>query len=410
MDDNNFESQYKGFKVLRLLPNTVDQLQYLSDISTDLSLVIPNKKIDFWTQPKDVNSSVDVMVSPDIYIDIFEQEKRTNDDQLMGYRTKSWAQNSSSFFEAYHSITEIYQFLEDLHSIDTELSSIETIGTTTENRPMKLFKIGTKSKDNSQKPIIWIDAGIHAREWIAPSTALYIAHKLITSSDSDVKHMLDVYDYYIMPSANPDGYEYSRLSDRMWRKTRSHNPSFWGLFCRGVDPNRNYGYHWGSAGSSSYPCSETYHGKAPFSEPETKAISDYILTKKDNIKMYIAMHSYSQFILTPWGWTSELPKQYNDMVSMGQKAAQTLQQRYGTHYKVGSSTRILYAASGGADDWAHGTANIKYSYTFELRDTGVYGFILPVRYIIPTGEETFDAIKTMSYEIKDEYKLKAINT
>ncbi|CAG2167896.1 unnamed protein product [Oppiella nova] len=195
----------------------------------------------------------------------------------------------------------------------------------------------------------------------------------------------------------------------MWRKTRSHNPSFWGLFCRGVDPNRNYGFHWGSAGSSSYPCSETYHGKAPFSEPETKAISDYILTKKDNIKMYIAMHSYSQFILTPWGWTQDLPKQYNDMLSMGQKGAQALQQKFGTHYKVGSSTRILYAAAGGADDWAHGVAGVKYSYTFELRDTGVYGFVLPVRFIVPTGEETFDGIITMCNEIKDEYKLKAVD-
>jgi hypothetical protein len=48
---------------------------------------------------------------------------------------------------------------------------------------------------------------------------------------------------------------------------------------------RNYGYHWGQSGSSSYPCSEIYHGPNPFSEPETRAISNYILKMKDRIKV-----------------------------------------------------------------------------------------------------------------------------
>ena len=38
----------------------------------------------------------------------------------------------------------------------------------------------------------------------------------------------------------------------------------------------------------------------------------------------------------------------------------------------------------------------------ELRDRGTYGFLLPARYIQPTGEETFDAIVAMLNEIKKE--------
>ncbi|KAJ8311404.1 hypothetical protein KUTeg_010759 [Tegillarca granosa] len=56
------------------------------------------------------------------------------------------------------------------------------------------------------KPIIFIDAGIHAREWIAPATAIYI---------------IDM--------------------DRLWRKTRS--PQADGCF--GVDPNRNFDIDFG---------------------------------------------------------------------------------------------------------------------------------------------------------------------
>jgi hypothetical protein len=46
--------------------------------------------------------------------------------------------------------------------------------------------------------------------------------------------------------------------------------------------------------------SETYAGRAPFSEPETKALSDYILLNKQNIKVYLGVHSYSQLLLSPW--------------------------------------------------------------------------------------------------------------
>jgi len=58
----------------------------------------------------------------------------------------------------------------------------------------------------------------------------------------------------------------------------------------------------------------------------------------------------------------------------------------------------LFYISGGADDWAKGVANIKYSYTIELRDSGTYGFILPAAYIIPTGKEALAAIKVIAAE------------
>ena len=60
------------------------------------------------------------------------------------------------------------------------------------------------------------------------------------------------------------------------------------------------------------------------------------------------------------------------------------------------------AAAGGADDWAKGSAKIKYTYTVELRDDGRYGFVLPARYIIPTGQETWSAMKAFAENLKDE--------
>ena len=60
------------------------------------------------------------------------------------------------------------------------------------------------------------------------------------------------------------------------------------------------------------------------------------------------------------------------------------------------------SAGGTSFDWAKAVAVIKYSYTQELRDKGVLGFLLPRRYIVPVCEETWQGIKTAALELLDE--------
>lgn len=57
---------------------------------------------------------------------------------------------------------------------------------------------------------VLIDAGIHAREWIAHTSALYLIHYLTKWPE-----ILNFFDFYIIPCLNPDGYElcHTRVSD-----------------------------------------------------------------------------------------------------------------------------------------------------------------------------------------------------
>lgn len=82
-------------------------------------------------------------------------------------------------------------------------------------------KIGKPA--NVTKPAVWIDAGIHAREWIAPATAVYLIYKLTEkpSLEPEIDAMLTKFDWYIMPIVNPDGYLYTWWSNRLWRKNRA---------------------------------------------------------------------------------------------------------------------------------------------------------------------------------------------
>lgn len=80
--------------------------------------------------------------------------------------------------------------------------------------------------------------------------------------------------------------------------------------CEGVDLNKNFDFHWGESEASDDPCREGFAGPEPFSEPETKAISNFIMNRKDSIKMYITLHSYSQMWLMPWSYTTKKVKMY----------------------------------------------------------------------------------------------------
>ena len=64
------------------------------------------------------------------------------------------------------------------------------------------------------------DGGIHAREWIAPATVSGILREILDNSNTSFSSLLSSLDIFILPLLNPDGYEYSRTKDRLWRKVR----------------------------------------------------------------------------------------------------------------------------------------------------------------------------------------------
>ena len=67
---------------------------------------------------------------------------------------------------------------------------------------------------------MWIDGGIHSREWVAHATAMWIMKELVENGAQYPSEIVDQLDWYILPVLNPDGYEFSRTDNRMWRKSR----------------------------------------------------------------------------------------------------------------------------------------------------------------------------------------------
>ncbi len=88
---------------------------------------------------------------------------------------------------------------------------------------MKIIKI--QANPSVPKKTIWLDGGLHAREWIAVPTVSYIADTLLRTykTSQNSTFLLDNFDFIIAPILNVDGYDYTWNGDRMWRKTRSPN-------------------------------------------------------------------------------------------------------------------------------------------------------------------------------------------
>ena len=69
-----------------------------------------------------------------------------------------------------------------------------------------------------------------------------------------------------------------------------------------------------ATGASNQPCSETFAGPRPYSEPEAKALSDYMLTLNGTWTLFVSLHTYGQLWMSPWGYTQALPEDYAEMV------------------------------------------------------------------------------------------------
>merc|ERR1719251_49047 len=171
----------------------------------------------------------------------------------------------------------------------------------------------------------------------------------------------------------------------MWRKNMAQNS---GSSCIGVDLNRNYDANFGGSGASSNPCSDTYHGPSAASEPETQVIERVM--KESPMIVYIDVHSYSQLIISSWGYTTRNHPRSSEYRQIGGKIQNAIRSAGGNTWREGPIAQVLYAASGGTTDTAADLGAL--GICFELRPGqggGSGGFAPPARDILPGARECF---------------------
>jgi carboxypeptidase T len=285
----------------------------------------------------------------------------------------------------YHTVETIEQDLRRLAQDNPDFVELHEIGRSVEGRPLWALRIGERR--GSTRKVAFLGCH-HAREWISVEVPYRLAAHLIDKVATDpIRGWLQQGEVWVAPMVNPDGHEHTRTQNRLWRKNRRRNRD--GSI--GVDPNRNYGYMWGTLNvntSSHVPSDETYVGPRAFSEPEVRAVRDLIA--RQLFGGVLTYHSYSQLILYPWGYTSHPLQDETDLHEM-RDLAETMQQRiagvHGKTYTAQQSSQ-LYPTAGDTTDWAYGEYDVP-SLTVELRPASALegGFILPADQIEPCWEE-----------------------
>lgn len=308
--------------------------------------------IDFWSYGG-VKKSSRVMVSPQIQKDFeeFLNEHEINftleindiDKVLLTEKTERnrgrAKRVNSSKFELYWTLDEMEYAMHQLAKTYPNIFKLDVIGESIENRKIYAARI-SKGKNFGENPIIFVDAGTHAREWVGHASAIYLMHQLVENSTiSD--ELINGLDWVIVPIVNPDGYVYTWKEDRLWRKNRRYV----NYTCTGVDLNRNYPYLWRYSPESCPTIN--YPGAHAFSEPEIAAMGKYMKSFKDNLRLYLSTHSAGNMILWPYGFDFNVyVKNYKEHQKLGERVAKVIKDSTGTDYIVGNAADILYTANG----------------------------------------------------------------
>ncbi len=298
-------------------------------------------------------------------------------------------------FACYRTVEETYDSLANIAQGSPNLAEWIDIGDSwrkvktagVEGYDLKVLKL-TNRLIPGPKPHVFIMAAIHARELATAEVATRFAEQLVARyhSDPDVTWLLDYNEVHILAQSNPDGRKRAEADagnpgivneNAYWRKNVNSDLCPSGRY--GVDLNRNSSFKWGAceAGycSSTDPCDLVYRGTGPASEPETLAIETYIRSLFPDVRgpgdgdaapadtqgVMISLHSYSPYVLYPWGWSSQPAPNRDGLRTLARKFG------YFTGYEACQSGAddCLYMTDGTTDDFAYGELGVP-SYTFEL--------------------------------------------
>jgi len=263
--------------------------------------------------------------------------------------------------ESYPTYTE---FQTDLHNIvnsNPTLCIMDTIGWTYEGRPIQVVKLSDNVGIDEDEPEVLYTGLTHAREWPSLVVSMFILDSLTSAYGIDpaVTLQVDSREIYFIPCLNPDGYVYSHDMGIDWRKNRRPLPEYGTV---GVDLNRNYGGstdgnpegEWGTTiGSITHdPGSSTYCGPSPFSEAETSAERDFILSR--DFVAGLTFHTYSELVIWSWGYGYYPPPNSSYIDDLGTGIADLITQEDYSGTYVPQQAAELYPTTGDATDWVYG--------------------------------------------------------
>ncbi|XP_063539316.1 zinc carboxypeptidase A 1 isoform X2 [Cydia strobilella] len=328
-------TSYKNHALLRGVPYDETELIFFKTLDKAYNVM-------WWKEPTLVQKPVEFSISPRNLAELYRDTEKMSVRFIIVIRNLQGAfdkQKASPYFRrnmesfnwhSYYRLDDIYDWLKDVSAQYPQEVQLRRVGKTHENRTIISARLSLKGSINRSKVIV--EGGCHAREWLSPAVVTYMLYTLLNANkykDQELERIAYTYTWVFIPVMNPDGYEYSHTTDRLWRKNRRPGG--------GVDLNRNYGIAFGSHGASTYPTSIQYCGDSAFSEPETYSMATMAREHRHKLEYYISFHSYGQFLIIPYAHLIEHEDNYDKVKKMADKAAERMKVNHGITYKSGTA-------------------------------------------------------------------------
>ena len=129
----------------------------------------------------------------------------------------------------YHFQNDLIHFFDTIVEKYPTLASYQIIGKSVEQRDLLVMKIGNNKVEN--KGSIMFIGNIHGNETIGREICLYFINHLCENYNTYyIRHLIDHLNIYIMPSANPDGFE--TFYNNNWNPIRTNRNN--------IDLNRDF--------------------------------------------------------------------------------------------------------------------------------------------------------------------------
>ncbi|RDI33199.1 M14 family zinc carboxypeptidase [Lentzea flaviverrucosa] len=300
----------------------------------------------------------------------------------------------ATYYGGYRTVTAQFAHLNEVARAHPDLATVVDYGDSwrktqgSGGHDLKAICITRKSPGDcaltptAPKPRLFVMGQLHAREITTGDMAWRFIDDLV---GSDLTAKLGDLEVWVVPIANPDGVEIVESGGDTPVLHRKNANGTCTSGSRGVDLNRNAGSHWGEVGSSPNKCSETYRGTRADSEVEVQALEslwrklyrdtrppgDTAAASADTTGAVISMHSYGDYVLFPWGWSTQktgndaaLRKMANDQAAL-------------SGFTAGQPGELLYNASGATDDWVYDDLGVP-SFVWEIgAGSGRCGGFLP---------------------------------
>jgi hypothetical protein len=279
-------------------------------------------------------------------IENIKYKKIDENINIQNLRKEIKNRRSNASLGHYHFQEDLKKFLTKNVNFYKQITTLYNIGKSVENRDLYVLKISNNYNTTKSKSSIMILGNIHGNETIGREICLFLINYLtfMYYKNNHVKKLVDNTNIYIMPSLNPDGFEFTKYGIWIPKRNNANN----------IDLNRDF--------------PDQFIKSNHEMQPETKCIMDFY--KKNKIHLSLTIHSGEIVVNYPFDgpvsgeynrtkddqFFKYIAKEYSKNVDYFNKS------KFNDGITNGSE---WYALFGGLQDWRY-VYNNGYDLTLEL--------------------------------------------